>query len=81
MSGFVGIINLKNDPVDTGLLTAMSKMIQHRDWYKRDDFVNAKGTIGISRVHLGISDHGVQPYAARHGQLHHLCATCSPETV
>ena len=69
MPGLVGIISINGDKVNMGLMKAMRNAIQHRDWYKVDDYANEKGTVAISRVHLGIINKERQPFSARNGQV------------
>ena len=69
MPGLVGVVNIHGDKVDLGLMKAMSNAIQHRDWYKVDDYVNERGTVAISRVHLGIINQDKQPFSMRDGKV------------
>ena len=68
MPGLVGIVSINGDRINPGLAQAMRNAIRHRDWYKTDDYVNARGTVAISRVHLGVINPGGQPYSARNGK-------------
>lgn len=69
MPGLVGVINTRGEKVSLDLMQAMRNAIRHRDWYKMDDYVNPRGTVAISRVHLGIIDKVQQPYLARNGRV------------
>ena len=69
MPGLVGVVSLDGFEMDSSLMPAMRDAIRHRDWYKIDDYVNAKGTVAISRVHLGITNRDKQPYVARSGRV------------
>lgn len=69
MPGLVGVISLNGDKIDSCLMPAMRDAIKHRDWYEIDDYVNARGTVAISRVNLGIINKDKQPYSARNGQV------------
>jgi asparagine synthase (glutamine-hydrolysing) len=69
MPGLVGIVSINGDKVNLGLMKAMRNAIRHRDWYKVDDYVNTKGTVAISRVHLGIITRDKQPYSARNSKV------------
>ena len=69
MPGLVGVVSLNGDKIDPSLMPAMRDAIRHRDWYKTDDYVNARGTVAISRVNLGIINKDKQPYSARNGQV------------
>jgi asparagine synthetase B (glutamine-hydrolysing) len=69
MPGLVGIISTRGEPVDREAARAMRSAIQHRDWYKIDDYVRPEGTLAISRVHLGIINREQQPYSARGGKV------------
>jgi hypothetical protein len=69
MPGLVGIVSLGGDKLDPGLVKSMRDAIRHRDWYQVDDYVDAQGTVAISRVHLGIINKDRQPYSARSGQV------------
>jgi asparagine synthetase B (glutamine-hydrolysing) len=67
MPGLVGIVSLNGGKIDLSLMPAMRDAIRHRDWYDVDDYVNARGTVAISRVNLGIINQEKQPYSARGG--------------
>jgi asparagine synthase (glutamine-hydrolysing) len=69
MPGLVGIVSINGDKINPSLMPKMRDAIQHRDWYKIDDYVNTKGTVAVSRVHLGIINRDKQPYAARNGKV------------
>lgn len=69
MPGLVGMVSLKGEKVDLNLMQAMRSVIQHRDWYNIDDYVSPRGTVAISRVHLGIINKDEQPYPARNGRV------------
>jgi asparagine synthetase B (glutamine-hydrolysing) len=69
MPGLVGIVTTNGDKVDPNLLETMGSAIKHHSWYKSDCYVNPKGTIGVSRVHLGIINKGKQPYSPPEGQV------------
>jgi asparagine synthetase B (glutamine-hydrolysing) len=69
MPGLVGVVSLSGAEIGPGLVPAMRDAIRHRDWYQVDDYVNARGTVAISRVNLGIINEGKQPYSARNGQV------------
>jgi len=69
MPGLVGVVSLNGNKINPSLMPAMRDAIQHRDWYKIDDYVNTKGTVAISHVHLGIINRDKQPYAARNGKV------------
>jgi asparagine synthetase B (glutamine-hydrolysing) len=67
--GLVGVVSLNGDKIDTSLISAMRDAIRHQDWYEVDDYVNARGTVAIARVNLGIINKEKQPYSARNGQV------------
>jgi asparagine synthase (glutamine-hydrolysing) len=69
MPGLVGVVSLNDAKINPNLMPAMRDAIKHRDWYQLDDYANAKGTVAISRVHLGIVNRDKQPYAARNGRV------------
>ena len=69
MPGLVGVVSLNGDKINPSLMPAMRDAIRHRDWYEVDDYVNARGTVAISRVNLGIINKEKQPYSARNGQV------------
>jgi len=69
MPGLVVAVSLNGDKIDVGLMPAMRDAIRHRSWYKTDDYVNARGTVAISRVHLGIVNRDKQPYSARNDRV------------
>ena len=69
MPGLVGVVSLNGDKIDSRLMPAMRNAIKHRDWYEIDDYVNARGTVAISRVNLGIINKDKQPYSTRNGQV------------
>ena len=69
MPGLVGIISINGDRANPRLIHAMRVAIQHRDWYQVDDYVNEKGTVAISRVHLGVVNKDEQPFSAHNGRL------------
>lgn len=69
MPGLVGMVSLKGERVDLNLMQAMHGAIRHRDWYKIEDYVSPRGTVAISRVHLGIINRDEQPYRARDGRV------------
>jgi asparagine synthetase B (glutamine-hydrolysing) len=69
MPGLVGAVSLRGEPVEPKLVRAMRDAIRHRASYHIDDYVSPGGTEAISRVHLGIIDQAVQPYAAAAGTV------------
>ncbi len=69
MPGLVGGVSLNGDKMNPGLMAAMRNAIKHGDWYQADEYVNAKETVAISRVNLGIINKEKQPYSARNGQV------------
>lgn len=69
MPGLVGIVSINGDRINPNLAAAMRDAIKHRDWYEIDDYINAKGTVAISRVNLGIINKEKQPYVARQGRV------------
>ena len=69
MPGLVGIVSTNGDQVNLGLMRAMRNAIRHQDWYQVNDYVNERGTVAISRVHLGIVNRDKQPVLARSGQV------------
>ncbi|MDY6876432.1 MAG: asparagine synthase-related protein [Chloroflexota bacterium] len=69
MPGLVGIVSINGDKINPRLMPAMRDAIKHRDWYEIDDYVNARGTVAISRVNLGIINKDKQPYPARNGRV------------
>jgi len=69
MPGLVGIVSTRGEKVNLDLMQAMRNAIRHRDWHKMDDYVSPKGTVAVSRVHLGIINEGRQPYSARNGRV------------
>lgn len=69
MPGLAGIVSISGDKVNLGLMKAMRNAVQHRNWYRVDDYVNEKGTVAISRVHLGIISKNRQPFSARNGRV------------
>jgi len=69
MPGLVGIVSTNGDRVNPSLTGAMRDAIRHRDWYKVDDYVNGRGTVTVSRVHLGIINRDRQPFSARSGRV------------
>lgn len=69
MPGLVGVVNINGAKVDLDLMKAMRNAIRHRDWYKVDDYVNERGTVAISRVHLDIINQDRQPFSMRNGKV------------
>lgn len=69
MPGLVGAISINGDPINPRLMPAMRDAIKHRAWYRVDDYVNARGTVAISRVNLDTINRDQQPYAARNGRV------------
>jgi asparagine synthetase B (glutamine-hydrolysing) len=69
MPGLVGAVSITGEAINPSLLPAMRDAIRHRDWYKVDDYVHARGTVAISRVGLGIVNRSKQPYSAGNGRV------------
>ncbi|RKY26350.1 MAG: hypothetical protein DRP79_05055, partial [Planctomycetota bacterium] len=69
MPGLIGIISTNGKRVNQDLARAMRNAIRHQDWYMVDDYVNERGTVAISRVHLGIIGQGKQPFSARNDKI------------
>ncbi|HLF26875.1 MAG TPA: asparagine synthase-related protein [Anaerolineae bacterium] len=68
MPGLVGIVSI-GGRAKASLIAAMRSAIKHQDWYQIDDYTNCKGTVAISRVHLGIFNRDSQPYSAQGGAV------------
>ena len=80
MPGLVGIISIDDDKINLDLMKAMRDAIRHQDWYGVDDYVNTKGTVAISRVHLRIINKDKQPFSARNGRVKIFCIERSTMT-
>jgi asparagine synthetase B (glutamine-hydrolysing) len=69
MPGLAGYINKSRGETNSTLITDMSNILKHHEWYRTDSYTDAKRGLAISHVYLGLTGSPSQPFISPDKQV------------
>ena len=69
MSGVFGLVDASRRAEISPLLQAMAGRMSHREWYRRETWIDEQLGVGLGRMGIGILNREAQPAVSHDGQI------------